>query len=894
MKKIKTRLSKRKVKGVPHIGIYLHVERRYTLAQFTLAWFKDLQTQLKDSVRLSIWISGEPDPDLDQILIDGTHEEAAVFRVSVTKGLSRGRQLNEGLEQLKGNELDAVIPVAPGDLLTEKLLLAYRDHLRDGGLFCGLLDQYIYDPTSLRCMHWSRAEFYEGSKRACELGMMIAKPMLKALKWQLWPSTSDRGLDALHGGVMERMSEAFKMAPPKTCLLQSMAAYEAPVVALKSELGRVLFDEGNWQKFPGLSFADFELVFEDHLGEAWIQRVEDLDERINLDILVEPPPPGASYEALWRELYDYLPFKFDPYARVNLHVICDPDQADEIKTWGNEWSPLPVTAQGDTARWNEAINALAQGSGDAILLGGRGSIVDLKTIEHYLIYLFKNGAKLLSASNFFLALSDERQGYFWPGIPGISFKDIFGFGTCIHRSYLTHLGPSPLSESGGLSEAASQALNELCAIPNTQEERVMFQCVAHKLGLIAFDIEGAVGFSPTIRLADLKSIKISRHMPGPALIPSQQALLTSWEDGQELSQHTNTTRPTFTTSDHAAQGEPSMTAEPNESTMSPLERARALLKRGQAGDQAQAEPVSTRPSTPEQTAAPSGDSSENLSPLERAKALLASSAEKRQATAAPTAQPATETESPQAQSPLERAKALLQQSTSSTAAPVSQAEPATAQQESSSALSPLERAKALLKQSTSPAQPESSQEPSAPQKMLSPLEKAKALLKKSETTSSESTSNPQDADVAAVPQKITQVVIDSALEGAEALVQHLQTQLNLAQQQVAEAESHQEDSSVSGPSTLMCEQGEAAYESGDESKATTFFESALMIDPSNVRALNNLGVMALSGEEPWRALSYFLMGLIQAPSDEDLLLNLHGLFDLNPEMQTVRSVIFDG
>ena len=35
-------------------------------------------------------------------------------------------------------------------------------------------------------------------------------------------------------------------------------------------------------KVPGLSFADFELVFEEHLGETWLERIEEFDERIHL------------------------------------------------------------------------------------------------------------------------------------------------------------------------------------------------------------------------------------------------------------------------------------------------------------------------------------------------------------------------------------------------------------------------------------------------------------------------------------------------------------------------------------------------------------------------------------------------------------------------------------
>ena len=102
-----------------------------------------------------------------------------------------------------------------------------------------------------------------------------------------------------------------------------------------------------------------------------------------------------------------------------------------------------------------------------------------------------------------------------------------------------------------------------------------------------------------------------------------------------------------------------------------------------------------------------------------------------------------------------------------------------------------------------------------------------------------------------------------------------------------------DETGADSPAHLLCERGEVAFESGDAEQAYTLFDSALLIDPSSVRALNNLGVMALQSDDPWKALSHFLMGVIQDPENEDLMINLQGLFDLYPELKTVRSVVFE-
>ena len=526
MKKIKQKLVKCKVKGKPVIGLLLNAEQRAELVRFTLEWCQTLQTTVKDALELKIWVSDVPNPELDMNLKQLDQERGVFQRLTVSRGVPVGQRRNDGLSQLKGHGLDAVIPLEPGDLLTPDLLLSYASHLKSGALFCGLLDQYLYDPSALRCMHWARAEFKQGVQRACDLALLVTPSLLDRLDWALWPPTAQHGRDNLHEQVMKRLSQLFGLAPANTCLLQSMSAHGGRAVSIKSELGRVLFDEGNWQRLPGLSFADFEIDFEDALGADWIERVEDFDERINLAVLVEPPAAGASHTELWRALYQFLPFKFDPYAHVEVYVICDESEQDEVRSWGSAFTPLPVNADSQVepttgARWNQAVAQLTSSEVkrefDALLFGGSGSIVDLKTIEHYLIYLFKHGARLLSASNFFVSMEfdGERQGHFWPGVPDATFKQSFGFGTCIHKHYIQRLGADLFAPDGRMSAAAQTALDELSKDVETKLERVMFQCVAHKLGLIAFEAEGALGFSPQIRLADLKPITISKHLPPP-------------------------------------------------------------------------------------------------------------------------------------------------------------------------------------------------------------------------------------------------------------------------------------------------------------------------------------------------------------------------------------------
>ena len=310
------------------------------------------------------------------------------------------------------------------------------------------------------------------------------------------------------------------------------------------------------------------------------------------------------------------------------------------------------------------------------------------------------------------------------------------------------------------------------------------------------------------------------------------------------------------------------------------------------------------------------NSNNNLSALERAKALLSQSQGNSTASevtndseegTSENSSSSSNTQVAQPMSALERAKALLSQSKgNSTASEVTNnSEEGTSENSSSSSntqaaqpMSALERAKALL-QAKSSGEPvsatpvsektgvdESPTESPATEKPMSALERAKLLLKNANQASAEPKPDP------------TQALLQQAMRGAEAMIGQLQATADAAKAMVSKEKENisqlADDVGADSPGNLICERGEKVFEEGDLAQAQALFDSALVVDPACIRALNNLGVLALQSDEPWKALSYFLMGIIQNPSDEDILINLRGLFDLNPELNAVKkTVIFD-
>ena len=263
------------------------------------------------------------------------------------------------------------------------------------------------------------------------------------------------------------------------------------------------------------------------------------------------------------------------------------------------------------------------------------------------------------------------------------------------------------------------------------------------------------------------------------------------------------------------------------------------------------------------------DTSSSLSPLERAKALLQQTQKNASSSIASESSEKVET----SLSPLERAKALLQQTQTPASESPSTHESTPAEQVSTPELSPLERAKALLQQTQET--PSSTQ--SKP-KELSPLEKAKALLQQSQKESKEKSSDDESQS------------LNHLLQATENMVSQLQAHVDQAKE---DDSSTSNDIDPNSPEQILCNQGEELFIGGHADQAKTIFESALRINPDCLRALNNLGVLALHNERPYEALSLFLLGLIQNTQDQDILQNLAALFEQNPHLSLYKYLVFD-
>ena len=164
---------------------------------------------------------------------------------------------------------------------------------------------------------------------------------------------------------------------------------------------------------------------------------------------------------------------------------------------------------------------------------------------------------------------------------------------------------------------------------------------------------------------------------------------------------------------------------------------------------------------------------------------------------------------------------------------------------------------------------------------MSPLERAKALLARAEQRPEGSESQPE--------APTAKRVIDDAIQSAEQVVAQLTAQRDAALKAVQEATARQ-GKEENPAAALLCEQGEVAFGDGDLEKAAQLFESALVIDVDSIRALSNLGVVAMQVDRPWQALSYLLVALIKDHEDENVVANLHGLLSAYPELQVAQSL----
>lgn len=824
MKKIKTQLKKTPLNQTPHIALLILAEQRHKMLTLMLDWYQQIRSELIGEVELTVFVASQKDLEL----LDVIEKHQDVHLIETSNGTLQGERNNEALLSLKNKGVHAVLPLLPGDLISKSMIKSQAAFIKEGALFTGLLDTYIYDPNEFKFMYWEQHRFESHPSRVAPIGYTISSGLLDALKWRLWPNQV-KPADGFHKSILERLGAAFKKAPPASCFSQSMEKWEGVAISLKSELARALYEEGNWQKLQGLSYRSFENEVEDHVSENWIKRLNDFDERIKLEILLEMPAEGAT--PFWQSHYDFCVYKFLPYAEVKLRLLC----TDETIIAPSGWSSIVCSGETAAERYQSALTQLKDEEGTLYLFAGPGGLVDLKTIEHYLIHSTRDGARLLMSVNFLIADEETRQLYFWPGMTSGYFTEAFGFGACIHRSYLDQLDWALFSASG-LQETAIQTLSSLARADETRHQTVFFKCATHKLGSIALGFEGLLGFEDKVRLTDLQLITIN-HIPSESYDPTVKTQLEAWAKGLKFKpvefQSSSKTTPLATSHD----------TESTMSAMSPLERAKALNPQNHS--------TSTSHSTSE-------DSNDTLSALERAKALLNRSKDQAQAkTSTPTSMPTEAT--PATPSPLERAKALLAKSKEAVASPT-QVQPSTA--------------------SSSPT-------PVAPKEM-SPIEKAKALLARAEASTTQS--QIQEASLESTKQENTQSIIDSAIQNAEAVVAQLTVQRDAALKAVQEAVAREGNKEENPASSLLCEQGEIAFGDGDLNKAAQLFESALLVDANSTRALSNLGVVAMQSEHPWQALSYLLLALIKDHEDENVVSNLQGLVSAYPELKVAQSL----
>jgi tetratricopeptide (TPR) repeat protein len=185
---------------------------------------------------------------------------------------------------------------------------------------------------------------------------------------------------------------------------------------------------------------------------------------------------------------------------------------------------------------------------------------------------------------------------------------------------------------------------------NEAHKHVMYPCISHELTPIAIlDDQGVFGFEGAFLMDELIPIQLYQRLPKGGYATTFEYKIKNWQNFINAS---SILQPKTTKTNSIAQDNP-MT----DQTLSPLEKAKALLAKAKSQTTASPTPVATPtqvqaqaptivPTSPQQSA-----TSAELSPLEKAKALLAKAKAQNSSATAPTPAPTpilAQTPAPQA------------------------------------------------------------------------------------------------------------------------------------------------------------------------------------------------------------------------------------------------------
>ena len=113
--------------------------------------------------------------------------ENAGFLYLETANRPLGAKVNGSLGLLRGLRIDAALLVGSDDWLSHDLLRTYVELIADGFDYIRLRDLFVLDADTRRCV---RLQGRNG------VGRVVAAHILDALRWELWPPGSSRGLDS--------------------------------------------------------------------------------------------------------------------------------------------------------------------------------------------------------------------------------------------------------------------------------------------------------------------------------------------------------------------------------------------------------------------------------------------------------------------------------------------------------------------------------------------------------------------------------------------------------------------------------------------------------------------------------------------------------------------------
>ncbi|NNC87097.1 MAG: hypothetical protein HKN82_01415 [Akkermansiaceae bacterium] len=224
--------------SVPSIVVLTCVYQRRELTEFVLQTYQRMAQRLAGEVKLQLLAVGSEGTASRELC------ERFGFHYLEYANSPLTWKWNEGVRAARQFDPDALLITGSDDILSESLLLAYKEKLNSGHDFFGLTDFYFLNLATLQLGYWPgyqvSAPHRSGEPVGC--GRCYSRRLLEQTDWNIWPKKPHRNRR------IDSLSLEFLATRGLRPVLWTLADLGAAAVDIKSATNINAFDQIDYQR----------------------------------------------------------------------------------------------------------------------------------------------------------------------------------------------------------------------------------------------------------------------------------------------------------------------------------------------------------------------------------------------------------------------------------------------------------------------------------------------------------------------------------------------------------------------------------------------------------------------------------------------------------------------